>query len=131
MAVTVSYFMIFSPSCPTQKRARFKVLTHPVPGGPWESGGIDCSKDQNYCSPEKSSQKNPKKSFPSEELMAMLTPFFRVGGDARVRKKPKIKQHFAFHTVNSVTAIYGAPPAFSTNLKRPNATAPELCTLLK
>lgn len=58
----------------------------------------------------------------------MLTSVFGVGGEARVRKK---KQDFPLHTLSRVTAIYGAPPAFSTNLEKPNAAAAELCTLPK
>lgn len=112
--MTISYFKIF-PTCPTQKRTRFKTPKHPVPGDSWKSRGSDCSKDQNYCSPGKSSQKNPEKSLPLNEWIAMLAPVFAVGGEARVRKKKH--QHFPFHTLSRVVAIYGASPAFSTNRK--------------
>lgn len=39
---------------------------HPISGGYWENKDSDCSKDQNVYSHGKSSQRNPKKTAPSD-----------------------------------------------------------------
>lgn len=93
----------------------------PSPGGPYETKSIKSSKNQNYCSAGKPSQKNATKSLSSEELLAMLNPVFEIGR----------KASFPLHTLNRVTAI-NLWSVFSLQHKlRPNATAALLCTLLQ
>lgn len=106
-------FLMF-PYLSHKKKTMFKMLQDPSPGGPCENKS---SKDQNYCCAGKLSQKNATKPFSSEGLLAMLTPVFGVGS----------KASFPFHTLNRVTAIYGASPAFSTNF---NQKQLQLCSAL-
>lgn len=103
-------------TCSTQKRIIVKMSKDPGPGGPCESRS---SKDHNYCSAAKTSQKNPTISLPSEELIAML--------NSSLWGRKKSKAGFPFHTLNRVTAIYEAPPAFSTNLDQMQL---QLCSAL-
>lgn len=86
-----------------------------------ERRGSNCSEDQNYCSPGKTSQKNPKKSLPSDEWLCSLQSLGWEEMQEKQRKKktspPQTKKTpFPFLILNRVTAIYGASPAFNTNL---------------